>query len=154
MGFRKIIKVRFSDSDPAGVLYFPRFLDHFHGVFEDWFDEDLKMPYRWVLEDTHVGFPTVHVDCDYNGPFRFGERMDVELVVSRVGDRSFTCTYRARAEGEAEVRVEARVVTAVVDLKNFVAIDIPPALRRALTERLESAPRGMRLIAGGVAARS
>lgn len=153
MGFRKVIKVRFSDSDPAGVLYFPRFLDHFHEVFEDWFDEDLKMPYRWVLEDTHVGFPTVHVDCDYRGPFRFGERMEVELDVTRVGERSFTCTYRARAVGEEEVRVEARVVTAVVDLKNFVAIDIPPALRRALLDRAQPESRSMRLISGGSSAR-
>jgi 4-hydroxybenzoyl-CoA thioesterase len=137
MSFRKCIKVRFSDSDPAGVLYFPRFLDHFHEVFEDWFDEELKMPYRWVLEDTRVGFPTVHVDCDYRLPFRFGEVMEVELRVLRVGAKSFTCQYRARAVGEDDVRVDARVVTAVVDLDRFAALPIPAALHSALLQRLD-----------------
>ncbi len=147
MSFRKCIKVRFSDSDPAGVLYFPRFLDHFHEVFEDWFDEELRMPYRWLLEDTRVGFPTVHVDCDYRLPFRFGEVMEVELVVSRVGEKSFTCTYRARAVGEDEVRVEARVVTAVVDLDRFAALPIPAELHAALLQRLESGAAGWNLLA-------
>ncbi len=140
MGFTKLLKVRFNDTDPAGVMYFPRFLDRFHSVFEDWFDEELKMPYRWCLEDTRVGFPTVHTECDYLAPFRFGETMEVELSVVRVGRKAFTCRYRARLQGEDDVRVEASMVTATVNLDSFEAVEIPAPLRKALTDRLEAAP--------------
>lgn len=137
MGFRKQVKVRFSDTDPAGVMYFPRFLDTFHSVFEDWFDDELKMPYRWMLEDTRVGFPTVSVNVDYMGPFRFGETMEVELIVSELGSKSFTCTYKARLHGDERVRVRAQMKTATVDLDRFRGVPIPPKLRRALEARLE-----------------
>jgi 4-hydroxybenzoyl-CoA thioesterase len=149
MTFRKRLKVRFNDTDPAGVMYFPRFLDRFHSVFEDWFDEDLKMPYRWLLMDTRIGFPTVHTQCDYLGPFRFGDVMEVELVVTRVGSKSFTCTYYARAIGEDEVRVRATMVTATVNLDTFEGVPIPAPLRKALIDRLQ-AP-GPRAAAGGLA---
>ncbi len=149
MGFKKQIKVRFSDTDPAGVMYFPRFLDSFHGVFEDWFDEDLKMPYRWMLEDTRVGFPTVSVDVDYRGPFRFGETMEVELSVTEVGDRSFACTYRARLSGADRVLVRAVMTVATVDLDKFQSVPIPNKLRQALEHRLEAPVRDVRRARAG-----
>ena len=141
MGFRQQVKVRFSDTDPAGVMYFPRFLDTFHGVFEDWFDDDLKMPYRWMLEDTRVGFPTVSVNVDYRAPFRFGETMEVELVVSAISEKSFACTYNARLVGSDRVMVRATMVVATVDLDAFKGVPIPPKLRQALEQRLESPVR-------------
>ena len=142
--YRKAYKVRFSDSDPAGVMYFPRFLNLFHQVFEDWFDEELKFPYRAMLEDAGVGFPTVHTEVDYFLPFRFGETLEVELMVSRVGNRSFTCTYRARAVGEQNVRVQAKIVTSTVALAEFKAVDIPDELREALLARLSPHIRPVR----------
>lgn len=147
MGFKKQVKVRFSDTDPAGVMYFPRFLDSFHGVFEDFFDEDLKMPYRWMLEDTRVGFPTVSVGVDYRGPFRFGETMEVELVVTQISDKSFACTYNARRLGNERVLVRAVMKVATVDLDQFKAIPVPPKLKQALQSRLELPLRNVRDLA-------
>ncbi len=149
MGFHKQLKVRFNDTDPAGVMYFPRFLDRFHSVFEDWFDEDLKMPYRWCLEDTRVGFPAVHTQCDYRAPFRFGEVMDVELIVSKIGRKSFTCTYKACVLGDDEVRVFASMVTATVNLDTFEAVEIPAPLRKALEQRLEPPVRDLEAARAG-----
>ena len=137
MSFIKQYKVRFSDTDPAGVMYYPRFLDRFHSVFEDWFDEALKMPYRWVLEETRVGFPTVHTECDYRAPCRFGETLEVELILCRLGTRSFACTYKVRSDGDRKVRVQATVVTATVNLDTFEPIPIPERLRRQLALRPE-----------------
>ena len=141
MSFTKQYKVRFSDTDPAGVMYYPRFLDRFHAVFEDWFDECLKMPYRWMLEDTRLGFPTVHTQCDYREPCRFGETIVIELILTRIGSRSFTCTYKIRALGEDVVRVHAQVVTATVNLDTFEAVEVPARLRRQLERRLEPTVR-------------
>ncbi len=148
MGFEREIKVRFSDTDPAGVMYFPRFLDRFHGVFEDWFDEDLKMPYRWVLEDTRIGFPTVSTSCDYLGPFRFGERMVVTLDLVALGDRSFTCRYSARKKGEDAALVVAEMVTVVVNLDSFESHPMPAPLRKALQARLVRSASADQKVAG------
>ncbi len=148
MAFSKEIKVRFSDTDPAGVMYFPRFLDVFHGVFEDWFDEDLAMPYRWVLEDTRIGFPAVSTHCDYTAPFRFGETMVVTLKLVRLGDRSFTCEYEARGRGEDLIRVAARIVTVVVNLDSFVSHPMPAPMRKALELRIDRPQAADRKVAG------
>ncbi len=137
MSFKKQIKVRFSDTDPAGVMYFPRFLDRFHAVFEDWFTEDLGLPYHWVLEETGIGFPTVHTECDYRAPCRFGETLEIELLLTRVGRTSFTCVYKVRGAGESAVRVQALLVTVTVGLDSFEPVPIPATIKARLMERME-----------------
>jgi 4-hydroxybenzoyl-CoA thioesterase len=144
MGFITTYKVRFGDTDPAGVMYFPRFLDVFHGVFEDWFDDELDVPYRWSIEDRRIGFPAVHTECDYRAPFRFGDLMDVELTLVRLGERSFTCRYDARVQGEDRVRVQARVVSVVCNMDTFESHPMPARLRKALELRLEVPVRQVR----------
>jgi len=153
VSFKKQIKVRFSDTDPAGVMYFPRFLDRFHAVFEDWFTEELGLPYHWVLEDQGIGFPTVHTECDYRAPCRFGEVLEIELLVTRVGRTSFTCIYKVRAVGEPAVRVQAALVTVTVGLDSFDPVPIPAAIRAGLMERIEppvrEIPAPIRTVASG-----
>jgi len=141
MGFKRQIKVRFGDTDPAGVMYFPRFLDVFHQVYEDWFDDELGIGYRWSIEDALVGFPTVSAKTEYRGPFRFGEMMEIELTLTKLGDRSMTTTYKARGLGEDRVRVFCEVVSVVCDMQTFESVDMPAPLRAALESRLEPTVR-------------
>jgi 4-hydroxybenzoyl-CoA thioesterase len=141
MSFISQVKVRFGDTDPAGVMYFPRFLDVFHQVYEDWFDDELGIGYRWSIEDAKIGFPTVSAKTDYRAPFRFGEIMEVELTLTKLGSRSMTTTYKARGAGESDVRVYAEVVSVVCDMRTFESAEMPAPLRAALEARLEPVVR-------------
>lgn len=43
--YRQRRKVRFSDCDPAGMVFFPRYLSQMNDLVEDWFDDALGIGY-------------------------------------------------------------------------------------------------------------
>ena len=43
MRFQASRVVRFSDCDPAGIVFFPQYLVMLNGAVEQWFDEGLRM---------------------------------------------------------------------------------------------------------------
>ena len=139
------LKVRFSQVDYAGIMFYPRFFENFHAVFEDMFTEHLGVPYTHVLRDRRLGFPTVSISTDFRRPFRFGEDMLLKLDVVKLGNTSITFRYRGFHEGAAEASVEARGTVVVLDLDTFETIAIPDDIREVLqglaAEDLAPSPR-------------
>lgn len=127
-------RVRFDDVDHAGIVYHPRFFHFFHQAFEELFfargsrgDDS----YRHLLDDRRVGLPAVRVECDFHRPVRFGDRVDVEMSLERIGTRSLAIRYRVLRPGAPQDGPHAtgRVVYVVVDLNTFRPIQLPDDLR-------------------------
>ena len=85
-----VLPVRFGQVDYAGIMFYPRFFENFHTVFEDMFSERLGVPYDSILRDRRIGFPTVRIETDFRKPFRFGEPMRLALDVLKLGRSSIT----------------------------------------------------------------
>lgn len=145
--FRHTMPVRFADVDHAGIVYYPRFFHFFHVAFEEFFRARLGgRSYVALLDEERIGFPAVSAHCDYKAPLRFGDVMDIELSVERLGQRSITFRYRVyrrpdQAGGDAgdraadDTRVlaaEGTSTSAVVDLDAFRATAMPDHLRALL----------------------
>lgn len=113
------IDVGWGHCDPAGIVYFPRFFEMFHAAMESWFGapppKGLGLPYQSVIVGRRLGFPSVHTEADFRVPTRFGERIDVELRVAKLGRTSITLDYVVRGVA-GEVRATGRTVVAVMDL--------------------------------------
>ena len=41
--YRSTVLVRFADCDPAGIVFYPRYMEMFNALVEDWFREGLKL---------------------------------------------------------------------------------------------------------------
>lgn len=136
--FRTSIPIRFGDEDHAGIVYFPRFLHFFHCAFEDFFGAN-GHPYKKVLDVDHCGWPAVHIETDFVKPLRFGDVLDIEVTVERVGTKSATFAYRATKQGEDGDVATARITVACIDMRTFEAKPIPP-LYREMFERHRAAP--------------
>ena len=134
MTFRASIPIRFGHEDHAGLVYFPRFLHFFHCAFEDFFAAQGR-PYKQVLDDDGLGWPTVHVEVDYKSPLRFGDRFDIDVWVHELGHKSATFAYRGSCAGR--LVADARITVACVDLRVFEAIPIPPRYRRMFEAHAE-----------------
>lgn len=113
------IDVGWGHCDPAGIVYFPRFFEMFHAAMESWFGAPppagLGLPYQSVIVGRRLGFPSVHTEADFRVPTRFGERIDVELRVAKLGRTSITLDYVVRGPA-GELRATGRTVVAVMDL--------------------------------------
>ena len=128
MPFRAQLKVRFADVDAAGLAFYPRILKMFHVAFEELFDEKFGIPYADVLGRDHLGFPTVHLECDFKAALRLGEVVDVEISVERLGRKSITLRYRITRGSVLCVDAKATVVT--VRVEDNLPLDIPDGYRR------------------------
>jgi 4-hydroxybenzoyl-CoA thioesterase len=136
MRHAKQMRVRFGHSDPARIVYYPRFFEWFHDIFESMFEDVFQMHYAAVLRDRRVGFPAVQVACEFKKPATFGELVDLEVFLSRLSERSMTFEYRVRRDGE--LLVTASVKVASMDLDRFVSAPIPEDIRRAFAPYVEA----------------
>lgn len=135
--YRSEIKIRFGDEDHAGIVYFPRFFDFFHQVFEDFFADEGGRSYRQVLDEDHCGWPSVHAEADFRKPIRFGDVLRIELDVEAIGKSSATFLYRGRLEGGDGVEiVQGRVTVVCIDMRTFESRPIPDFYRRLFERHL------------------
>jgi 4-hydroxybenzoyl-CoA thioesterase len=134
VAYRAQLKVRFADIDNAGIVYYPRFLHYFHVALEEFFPAELGMEYSEVVRTHGIGFPTVHLETDFAKPLRFGDNIEVEVRVRRLGVSSLTWGYRVYRRGEPEVLVQGGNTTVAVLLESFTKIEIPDWLRRPLED--------------------
>jgi 4-hydroxybenzoyl-CoA thioesterase len=131
MAFVSRQRVRFGDEDHAQIVYYPRFFHFFHTAFEDFFG-DQGFPYRDCLTVDRVGWPAVHAEIDFEKPARFGDVLDIEVVVGRIGSKSATFEYVARRDETVVCR--GRIVVACMSMDTYEGCPIPDKYR-ALFER-------------------
>lgn len=132
--YETVLPVRFGQVDYAGIMFYPRFFENFHAVFEDMFGALLGVPYMSILTDRRLGFPTVHLETTFLRPFRFGDPMRLLIDVKRMGRTSITFRYRGFNGEEDSPSVEALGTVVVIDLDSFATLEIPADVRAVLEE--------------------
>lgn len=128
--FRVRRPIRFSHTDPAGIVYFPVYFDMFNALVEDWFTEALGFNYAALIRDRRLGVPTVHIECDFLHPSRLGEQLTLGVLVEKIGRSSIH--LRILGEIDRVTRLAARQVVAITYLDDLSATEIPADLRAAL----------------------
>jgi 4-hydroxybenzoyl-CoA thioesterase len=131
------VKVRFGDVDPAGVVYYPRFMHYFHVAFEEFMEERVRIPYDDLVEKERIGFPTVRVDAEFTGPVKHGDELSMRVWTSRIGGASVAFEFEA-FKGDDSV-AKARLTKVALDLSRWKPIMIPKKIRAILERYLEAA---------------
>lgn len=129
--FRRERSIRFSDCDPAGIVFYPQYFVMLNGLVEDWVDDALGIGYRRLVIERRVGLPTVRLEADFRAVSHMGDRVELALTVERLGGRSLTLNLRCEGAG-GEERMNLRQVLVTTSLVTHRAIDIPPDLRAAI----------------------
>ena len=124
------IPVRFQHTDPAGIVFYPRYFEMINQVVEDWFAEALELDFQTLHGRHGCGVPTVHIDCDFKRASRLGDDLRFALRLAALGNISFTLELSASCRGEE--RLGATVVLAFVTLDDLEPRPIPNDLRRAM----------------------
>jgi len=127
--------IRFSDCDPAGIVFYPQYFVMFNGLVEDWIEDSVEgglgVGYRALVIDRRIGLPTVRLEADFRAVSRMGDRVALTLEVERLGGRSLTLALRCTG-ADQEVRMNMRQVLVTTSLETHQAIDIPADLRAAI----------------------
>ena len=73
-------RVEFSETDAAGIVHFSNFFRYMESA-EHAFFRSLGYSVMMRHFDPPLGFPRVHVSCDYKSPLRFEDLVEVHLLV-------------------------------------------------------------------------
>lgn len=130
------IPVRFADCDAAGIVFYPRYLEMFNGLVENWFRDELQFSFTEIVTNRGWGLPTVHLEVDFVAPSRFDETLSATLTVRGVGTTSMRLEILFRGQDNGD-RVRGKVVLVLIDRAIQRAIPWPSELReRILTFRV------------------
>lgn len=122
--------VRFSDTDPFGIAFYPDIVNAVHET-ADMFMQEIGYPLWELSQDHGIGLPIVEIDLSFSQPLRAGDDVRISLTPD-IGRRSVRFDYVGeRDEAEAFVGFEQR---ACVPVGGDGAIEIPGDLRAVLAE--------------------
>jgi 4-hydroxybenzoyl-CoA thioesterase len=137
MSFSTRIKVRFGDTDPAGLVYYPNLFHYFHVAMEEFFAARCGISYQRLMADERIGFPTVNVRAEFLAPLVYGDEVEAEVSISRVGRSSAVFEYSLRRASDGTLCARATLVQVAMNLDTRRSTPIPEQYRRAFVNRSE-----------------
>ena len=135
--FQRERVIRFSECDPAGIVFYPQYFVMFNDVLEDWFSDELGVGFDALVVERRIGVPTVRLEVDFSAVSRMGDEVVLSLAIERLGRRSLTLALRCESR-EGELRMAARQVLVTTSLDTHRAIDIPADIRAAIARTIAS----------------
>ena len=139
--FRHRLRVRYSDCDPQGVLFFANHLTYFDiAITELW--RRAVGPYGEMIE-AGIDMVVAEASLRYRAPVRFDAEVEVSAAVTRLGRTGMTTSLAISEAGE--VLSEGQLRHVFVAAGSNRKTEIPDEVRRGL---------GPYLAAGAVAPRS
>ena len=124
--------IRFSDCDPAGIVFYPQYFVMLNGLVEDWFNDELGIGYAALILERRIGLPTVRLEVDFQAVSRLGDHVELSLQVDRLGGRSLTLALEVTG-ADGGLRMRMRQVLVTTSLVTHRALDIPPDIRAAIS---------------------
>jgi acyl-CoA thioesterase FadM len=134
------IQVRWSESDPAGIAFYPRFFEWFDIGCDALFGS-LGLPWPVLFPQySIVGVPIVECGARFVSPVRYGDTMKVTATIAWVKEKTFRVDYdvtvgdRHCASG---FEVRAWVARPTTPGDRLHARSIPPEVVAKLTRRAQ-----------------
>lgn len=128
-------RVPFGHCDPATIVYYPRYFEWFHDLFEAMFEPIVGASYAEVVARHETGYPAVQVACEYKGPAGWGDLVTIEVFASRLGTSSMTFEYRVRKDGRLLATASVKVAT--MHMTEHRSVPIPEEVRTAFAPYVE-----------------
>jgi len=137
--FRMTHRVEFADTDMAGLIHFASYFRYME-VTEHAFFRSLGFSVM-MWERFKVGWPRVRVECDYKGPLRFEDEVEVHLRVREKKEKSLTYdfTFR-RLKPEPAAEVGRGSLTTVCVTRDGSGVMKATAIPDEVAARIETAP--------------
>jgi YbgC/YbaW family acyl-CoA thioester hydrolase len=122
-------RVEFSETDAAGIVHFANFFRYMESA-EHAFFRSLGFSIMMRHFNPPLGFPRVHVACDYKSPLRFEDLLEIHLLVREKKTKVLSYLFRFFNLNAAPPVEAARGVLTVVCVTQtpdgrFVSTRIP-----------------------------
>jgi acyl-CoA thioester hydrolase len=124
-------RIQFAETDLAGVVHFSNYFRMMEEV-EHAFFRSLGMSVVMTHEALEIGWPRVSASCEYLGPLRFEDEVELKMRVTKVGEKSFNYEVEFLWEGRKIALGKMTSVCCEMLDAGLRAIKIPEGIRRKL----------------------
>lgn len=137
--FSRDIPVHFSDTDPAGIIFYPRYFEMTSGLVEDWFAEELAYPFDALHRSMAFGVPTLSLEISFSAGSRIADMLRFTLAVEKIRKSSFTLAINAACGGEERLSMRQVLVFAALG-ETVTPAPLPDDLRARMETFLVTEP--------------
>lgn len=126
-------RVRFSECDPAGIVFYPQYFVMFNDLMEAWIDSMTPEGFHNMIASKRVGMPSVHIEAEFKSISRMGDDVVMSLGVERIGNSSLKLLLRCIGK-DGVLRMQVRQTVVTTSLETHLGIPIPDFLRNPMQE--------------------
>ena len=138
--FRHRLRVRWSECDLQGVVFYPQYLAYLdHTVTELW--REAIGPYTEMIPVHGVDMVVAEARIGYRDSARFDDELEIAASLTRLGTTSITTAFEIRRIGDGVVLAEADLRHVFVDPRDHGKRDIPSDVRIGLERYAATAAR-------------
>jgi YbgC/YbaW family acyl-CoA thioester hydrolase len=132
----KEITVHWGESDPFGLVYYPRIVAWFNETEHEFF-RTIGFPIDVMIREDRTTFVMGEIHFRFIGPAAYGDRIATTISLAKMGDRTLHWTCKARnavtnapvTEGKA-----TRVYARINENGTLNSAVIPQKMRKALLQ--------------------
>ena len=131
------VRVRWTDTDPAGIVWFGVFFRYFENAEEDLFRQ-LGEDRNALLRQLGIFMPRTSVQSRFKSPARLGEELLVGVGVAAIADRRVTFAFEVHERSTGRRICDASYRVACVDAKTFAPRSFPSEIVTLLSSAHQS----------------
>ena len=139
--FKMTRRIEFAETDMAGIVHFANYFRMMEET-EHAFFRSLGFSVHEEFDGRTIGWPRVSALCDFSGPLRFEEEVEIHLIVTEVRTRSirYQFVFRRLPDSLEVARGAVATVCSTVDrlTGKLAAMPIPERIRERLTASISS----------------
>jgi 4-hydroxybenzoyl-CoA thioesterase len=129
------LEVSFKHCDPAGIVFYPRYVEMLNDVVEHWFRHGLGCDFLTLHGPRGMAVPVANLEVDFKAPSVLGDTLLCQLTVQHVGKSSLHLQVDVFGNGlstDAQIRLSAKLTLVFVGMKEKRPIAIPSDLREVI----------------------
>jgi acyl-CoA thioester hydrolase len=135
--FRHRLRVRWSECDLQGVVFYPNYLAYFDHLLTELWREAVGSYAR--IQELGIDLVVAEAAIRYRASARFDEEIELRATISRLGTTSMTMDLTAERVPDGLLLAEGELRHVFVDPETFQKREIPEQVREQLSRFAVSA---------------
>lgn len=124
-------RVRWSDCDPLGIIYYGTYIRFFE-VAENEMFRAAGLPYHTLRVERQVQLPRKAFQVEFHSPAEMDELLEIRVGVSRIGETSLTMRFEAYRASDMRHRASATLTVVSVEKASITKKPLPQFVKDAL----------------------
>jgi acyl-CoA thioester hydrolase len=129
--FRHRLRVRWSECDLQGVVFYPNYLAYFDHLLTELWREAVGSYAR--IQELGIDLVVAEAGIRYRVSARFDEVIELKAMISRLGKTSMTMDLTAERVADGALLAEGELRHVFVDLQTFEKREMPEQVREQLS---------------------